>query len=102
MADTLTLRFDGGTLLLAGAPAEILTRLPGVALDPRTGSYRAEARWYRLIVELLRREKIAYTDEARQYQPAAWKLQTDREPFPHQREALATWWQAGGRGVVVL
>ena len=102
MDDTLTLRFDGGTLLLAGAPAEILTQLPGVTLDPRTGSYRAEARWYRPIVELLRREKITYQDEARQYQPAAWKLQTDREPFPHQREALTTWWQAGGRGVVVL
>jgi superfamily II DNA or RNA helicase len=25
-----------------------------------------------------------------------------RRPFPHQSEALETWWRAGGRGVVVL
>ena len=24
------------------------------------------------------------------------------KPFPHQQEALETWWQQGGRGVVVL
>ena len=43
-----------------------------------------------------------YQDEARAFQPTAWTLHSDREPFPHQKEGLESWWQAGGRGVVVL
>lgn len=102
MSDLLTLRFDGGTLLLSGATPSLLDRLPGCAPDPRSGGYRAEARWYRPIVEALRRDKVAYTDEARQYQPTPWTLRSTRTPFPHQSEALEAWWAEGGRGVVVL
>lgn len=102
LSDPLTLRFDGGTLLLNGAAPQILDQLPGCAPDPRTGGYRAEARWYRPIVEALRRDRIAYTDEARQYQPTPWTLRSARAPFPHQDEALEAWWAGGGRGVVVL
>ena len=36
------------------------------------------------------------------YQPTPWVLRTSRDPFPHQIEALDTWWQKDKRGVVVL
>jgi superfamily II DNA or RNA helicase len=100
--ETLTLRFDGGTLLLSGAAPDVLDTLPGCQFDARTGLHRAEARWYRPIVEHLRRQKIAYTDEARNYQPAAWTLKSERTPFPHQQEAVEAWWENGGCGTVVL
>jgi superfamily II DNA or RNA helicase len=101
-AGSLLLRFDGGTLVVCGADADLLTALPGCRLDPRSGTVRAEARWYRPLVEHLRRHRIAYHDEARAYDPTPWTLRTSRDPFPHQTEGLETWWKAGGRGVVVL
>ena len=102
MPVAISLKFDGGTLLLAGAAPEHLERLPGVVFDPRTQAHRAEARCYRAIVETLRKNQWAYQDEARQYQPTPWTLQSERTPFPHQQEAVDAWWAAGGRGVVVL
>src|SRR5437016_1262889 len=99
---TIQLSFDGGTLLVSGAAPERLAALPGVRPAPRSGGHRTEARYYRLLVEHLRREKIAYRDDARNYQPTPWPLCISRDPFPHQTEALETWWQKGGRGVVVL
>ncbi|MGE3807355.1 MAG: DEAD/DEAH box helicase family protein, partial [Gemmataceae bacterium] len=96
------LAFDGGTLLLAGPEAAQLEELPGCRFDPRSATVRAEARHYRTIVEHLRRHKIPYTDEARAYEPGDWKLRTEREAFPHQREGLEIWWKEKGRGVVVL
>jgi superfamily II DNA or RNA helicase len=96
------LSFDGGTLLVTGADPERLRSLPGCRLDPRSGSYRAEARAYRALVEHLRRQRLAYRDDARAYQASSWPLHSPRVPFPHQTEALETWWIAGGRGVVVL
>src|SRR4029077_9406251 len=75
---------------------------PGVKFDSRTRQFRAPAIHYRAIVEHLRNEKLSYTDTARDYQPAEWRLQVVREPFPHQVDALKAWWDKGGRGVVVL
>src|SRR5205807_4649593 len=95
------LRFDGGTLLVTGEP-DVAGALPHVQFDERTAAYRAEARWYRPVVEWLRNQQIAYQDEARQYQPVTWTLRDARKPFPHQAEAVDAWWRQGGRGVVVL
>jgi superfamily II DNA or RNA helicase len=100
--DSIHLAFEGGTVVVSGASAEVLESLPHCRYDPRTGVFRAEGRYYRSIVEHLRREKIAYKDEARTYDVTPWPLRTSRDPFPHQTEALETWWQGGGRGVVVL
>jgi superfamily II DNA or RNA helicase len=94
--------FDAGTLILSGTGPERLAALPGCRPDPRVGGYRAEARFYRAIIEYLRDHQWAYQDEARAYEPTPWVLRTSRDPFPHQIEALDTWWQKGGRGVVVL
>src|SRR6516165_11526244 len=96
------LSFDGGTLVVSGAEPERLGALPGCRFDPRSASYRAEARCYRALVEHLREHRLAYKDEARAYQPTAWQLKDPREPFPHQTEALETWLKQGARGVVVL
>jgi superfamily II DNA or RNA helicase len=98
----ILLTFDGGTLLVSGAPVEKLTALPHCLLDPRTNVVRAEARHYRAIVEHLRRNKIPYTDQARTWDQTPWLLKTEREPFPHQVEAVQAWWKQGARGVVVL
>jgi superfamily II DNA or RNA helicase len=100
--NVVTLRFDGGTLAVSGAPPDVLAALPGCRSDPRSGTFRAEARGYRALVEHLRRHALPYRDDARAYQPTSWTLSTTRDPFPHQVEALEAWWQAGGRGVVVL
>jgi superfamily II DNA or RNA helicase len=98
----LHLTFDGGTLVLSGAPAEQLAEPPGCRPDPRSGGYRAEARYYRAIIEYLRSHQWAYEDKARAYERTPWVLRTSRDPFPHQIEALNAWWTKSGRGVVVL
>jgi superfamily II DNA or RNA helicase len=98
----VTIRFDAGTLQILGAEPDVLSDLPGSRFDSRLGYSRAEACRYREIVEHLRRRAISFHDEARAYQPTAWALRTSRDPFPHQTEALESWWQKGGRGVVVL
>ncbi|HEX4589277.1 MAG TPA: DEAD/DEAH box helicase family protein, partial [Gemmataceae bacterium] len=101
-APAIRLAFDAGTLVVAGPAPERLSELPGVRFDPRTNSHRAEARHYRAIVEHLRGNGINYTDDVRTYQHTPWPLRSDREPFPHQTEAVETWWKERGQGVVVL
>jgi superfamily II DNA or RNA helicase len=103
MSDTpIHLAFEGGTLAVSGGTAEQLAALPFVKHDPRTESYRAEARAYRALVEHLREQRIAYKDDARSYALTPWPLRISRDPFPHQREAVAAWWRRGGQGLVVL
>jgi superfamily II DNA or RNA helicase len=94
--------FEGGTLLVSGGDPDTVAGLPGCRFDPRTNGFRAEGRWYRPLVEFLVKNKIAYQDEARAFQPTPRELRIRRQPFPHQQEALEAWWRAGGRGVVVL
>jgi superfamily II DNA or RNA helicase len=98
----LRLVFDAGTLIVEGPREDEDISLPGVRYDFRTKQFRAEAIWYRTIVEHLRRQKQAYQDDARAYDPAAWKLQVAKQAFPHQIEGLKAWYDSGSRGVVVL
>ena len=98
----LSLSFEAGTLVVDGLDKDDEPGLPGVKYDPRTKNFRAEAIWYRTLVEHLRKQGIAYADQARGYAPVPWKLQVTKEAFPHQLEGLDAWWKAGGRGVVVL
>jgi superfamily II DNA or RNA helicase len=98
----LRLTFDGGSLLVEGLPENDKRDIPGVEFDRRVGLFRAEAIWYRPIVEHLRKNKVVYIDHAREYEPASWPMQVAKEPFPHQVEGIDAWWKAGGRGVVVL
>jgi superfamily II DNA or RNA helicase len=98
----LRISFEAGTLLVEGLPEGDAQGLPGIQFDFRTRQFRAEAIWYRTVVEHLRQHRIPYTDDARDYDPVPWSIRIDKEPFPHQAEGLKAWWEAGGRGVVVL
>jgi superfamily II DNA or RNA helicase len=98
----LRLTFDAGTLVVEGLAEGEEPGLPGLRYDFRTKVFRAEAIWYRTLVEQLRKQGISYTDCARAYEPVPWELQVSKEAFPHQIEGLQAWWRAGGRGVVVL
>src|SRR5262245_61109849 len=100
--EPLTLTYDGGTVVITGGTEDLHANLPGVRYDPRTDSGRAEGRCYRSIVEHLRANKIAYQDYARVWQETRWDLKSDRTPYPHQTEAVDTWWKRRGQGVVVL
>jgi superfamily II DNA or RNA helicase len=98
----LRLTFEGGTVVVAGGKDDDRAQLPHVSFDPRTRTERAEARHYRAIVEDLIAKKIPYEDAARDYGATPWKITSERTPFPHQLEAVDTWWRTRGRGVVVL
>jgi superfamily II DNA or RNA helicase len=99
---SLRLRFDAGTLIVEGLSEGDDRGLPGVKFDFRTKVFRAEAIWYRPLVEHMRKQGIAYADSARVYGKIPWRIQVSKEAFPHQVEGLEAWWAAGGRGVVVL
>jgi superfamily II DNA or RNA helicase len=101
-ASPLRLAFDGGTVVVEGLPDGDTQGLPGLKRDPRTGHFRAEAIWYRTLVEQLRARGIPYEDQARAYDRARWTIRIDKPAFPHQTEGLEAWVQAGMRGVVVL
>lgn len=100
--EPITLTFDGGTVVITGGTEEQRSRLPGVLHDQRNNAGRAEGRSYRSVVEYLRANKIAYQDNARAWQEVKWKLKSERTPYPHQTEAVDTWWKKRGQGVVVL
>ncbi|MGL4423904.1 MAG: DEAD/DEAH box helicase family protein, partial [Gemmataceae bacterium] len=102
---TLKLEHDRGTILITEGPVEYdRTQLPGMMFDPRSSQYRAPGRFYRAIIETLIAQGTPYTDAARGWanKDIGWKLQTEREAFPHQTEAVATWQKTGRRGVVIL
>ncbi len=98
----LRLSFEGGTIVVDGLEDGDARGLPGLVRDVRTGQFRAEAIWYRALVEHMQREGIVYEDKARSYKKTVWTLQVEKAAFPHQTEALEAWWKAGARGVVVL
>lgn len=106
MSDTpLTLTYDRGTVMVSGGPPGFdYQSLPGVLLDPRTSTHRAQGRHYRSIVEHVIRQKLPYADSARGWENRStdWKLNAEREPRPYQLDAVRQWVQGGRRGVVVM
>lgn len=94
--------FDDGTILIDGLDEGRDLGIPGVAFDSRAGMYRAEAIRYREIVQYLLDKEIPRVDLARGYEVVNWSFQVTKEAFPHQTEGLDAWWNAKGRGVVVL
>jgi hypothetical protein len=95
------LTFRGGTLELSGFSKS--DELPkALAWDGRSGIFRAPAVAYAEVVLGLRKQQLAYEDQARAYPELTHGLVVRREPRPFQVEALAAWEKARGRGVVVL
>lgn len=99
----LRLRYDRGTVIVETETGGTVPTLPGLVWDPRTEQWRAQGRYYRAIVEELRRQQIEYVDEARGWdtEGVGWRLRDERVPWDYQRQAVACWLQER-RGVIVL
>lgn len=94
------LRFDRGTLLLEGLPAD---EVPAAfVFDERVKLWRAPAMAYHAAVTTLHRRRAPYTDDARRYTVLERTHRPSRAPRPYQQEAVRAWREAGRRGVVVL
>jgi len=90
------LRYDKGSLLIHG---EVGT--PYGQWDHRVGAFRAMAIYYREVLAYLERSRMIYRDEAANPPPVP-SLSCRVELRPYQKAALDAWFDAGGRGVVVL
>lgn len=97
----VALRFDGGTIEARGLSPDSAAP-PFLLWDARAAAHRAPAVAYADLVRWLVREKVAYEDAARSYGDLPHGARVHREPRPFQREAVAAWSKARGRGVVVL
>lgn len=94
------LRFDGGTLVLEGKTP--VPTPPWFTWDERIEKYRAPAVDRRRILDYLAECREVIDDDSSQSNPLKLKLRTDYTPRPYQKEALAAWQRAGGRGTVIL
>jgi superfamily II DNA or RNA helicase len=101
MARTATLKFDRGTLVLH-PPPKGKAWVDFATWDDRIERFRVPAMQYRALVETLQAEGTPFNDEAKAFEPIALTASLEREPYPHQQEALDAWIQAGRKGVVVL
>ena len=100
----LSLEFDRGTLLI-DAGGESLPdglELPHCVYDRRVKRHRAPAWRYREVMTVLHRAGVELDNRAGGFEPIALESRLVREPFPHQREAVDAWFEAGKRGLVVL
>ncbi len=91
------LRFHGGTLVLEGIPAN--AALPA-AFRWIKGKPRCPASYYAGLLPWLKQHGIR--DHVPRWKPLHLELHDSREPHEYQREALAAWLAADGRGSVVL
>jgi superfamily II DNA or RNA helicase len=101
MGRTPILKFDRGTLVLH-PPPKGKAWVDYATWDDRIEKFRIPAIQYRELVETLQSEGTPFNDEAKQFEPIALKSGLERQPYPHQQEALNAWIAAGRKGVVVL
>jgi hypothetical protein len=84
----LTLRFEGGTLIVDGLPEGDPGGLPGLKRDVRTGAFRAEAIWYRALVQHLYDRKIPYDDQAKRYEKTRWTIRIDKPAYTETEDYM--------------
>lgn len=96
-----TLTFDRGTLLLH-PPPKGKTWIEFATWDDRVERFRIPACDYNALLSALRAEGIPFEDQAGVFAPLPLAPEFDKNPYPHQRSALAAWETAERRGVVVL
>ncbi|ERN41312.1 DNA or RNA helicase of superfamily II [Rubidibacter lacunae KORDI 51-2] len=101
MGRTPELTYDRGTLLLHPPPRG-KAWIDFATWDDRVEKFRFPALHYRALVGALQRDRAVFNDRAPDFPTADLMPVAVREPFVHQREALAAWEQSGRRGVVVL
>ena len=103
MPDRVALSWERGTLVLEPGEAFPDDAPPSFVRDPRAGDrLRAPGLEYRRTLGHLIRGGFEVDDQARAYETMDLVCRRDREPFPHQAEALEAWRSTGRRGVVVL
>ena len=91
----IRLSFDRGSVVSEGGP------VPYGKLDARSGTNRAPAFRYRLIVEQLEREGVPFIDDVFK-KNARLRLSSSIKLRDYQEEALEAWRAEGHRGIVVL
>lgn len=101
MGRTPTLRFDRGTLILHPPPRG-KAWIDYATWDDRIERFRVPAMQYQTLVASLKAEATLFKDEAQDFPSVVLPSNLERQPYPHQQEALTAWNQAGRRGVVVL
>lgn len=101
MAKKSRLVYDRGTLILHPPPRG-KKWIEWATWDERIEKFRIPGYCYRPLIESLQEEGIEIVDEAKAYFSLPLQFSPGKTPFPHQKEALAAWGKAGGRGVVVL
>jgi superfamily II DNA or RNA helicase len=101
MGRTPTLKFDRGTLILH-PPPKGKAWVDYATWDDRIERFRVPAIQYRELVTTLRREAIAFEDQAKDFGAIELNGELKYSPYPHQQEALDAWKSSGHRGVVVL
>lgn len=94
------LRFDRGTLLLEGCAFLPPACEAFFHFDPRVSAYRAPAHCYSKVIGALK--GCLDRNQAPFYRRVQFDTALPVEPYPHQRQALAAWQAAQGRGLVVL
>lgn len=100
--NALRLRWHAGTVEVHGAPKAEADLPPELRWDERSACHRGPASSYAATVRALVRAKRDFDDEAKGWSPLRVEPRLTLEPRDYQREALAAWQRAGGRGVVVL
>ncbi len=98
----MRLVFDAGTLIVEGLAEGDEPGLPGIKYDHRTKVFRAEAIWYRSLVEHLRQRGIAYTDRRGPTIACPGSSRSPRRRFPTRSRGCKPGGRQNGRGVVVL
>jgi superfamily II DNA or RNA helicase len=95
------LRYDNGTIVVTG-----MTHVPFASADPRTGSMRAQALYYRNIIEFLKQSEMVCDDYVLELIPSPNILIDNKKVHltlrDYQQKALDNWIKVGKRGCVVL
>jgi len=90
------LSFDKGSILIRGE-----VRIPYTVWDYRMKVFRAQALYYREIVEYLERSKLSFEDGVQDLVPCP-NLKCKVRLRDYQEQALRSWNDGGRRGVIVL
>ena len=101
MARPSKLKYDRGTLILHPPPRG-KAWIEFATWDDRIEKFRVPAIYYRVLIETLEANNLNFVDNAKDFFPLDLTPSFEREPYPHQTEALEAWKLSGRKGVVVL
>lgn len=101
MARPSKLKYDRGTLILHPPPRG-KDWIEFATWDDRIEKFRVPAIYYRPLIETFQAHNINVIDEAKEFLALDLISSFEREPYPHQQEALDAWKRSGRKGVVVL